>query len=104
MNKATKQKQPYIHSSGSKSFLQRQHELVSKEGSQSTCGVILANKRSRRDIRVPGCGGCTFSKIVATLNARTPVPAYPRGSQPLSEDEICETMLGRRPGYSKGFG
>ncbi|KAA0054670.1 CACTA en-spm transposon protein [Cucumis melo var. makuwa] len=26
------------------------------------------------------------------------------GSQPLSRDEICETVLGRRPGYSKGLG
>lgn len=25
------------------------------------------------------------------------------GSQPLSGDEICETVLGRRPGYSKGL-
>ena len=26
------------------------------------------------------------------------------GSQPLSGDEICETTLGRQPGYSKGLG
>ncbi|KAA0050387.1 zinc finger protein ZPR1-like protein [Cucumis melo var. makuwa] len=26
------------------------------------------------------------------------------GSQPLSEDEICDQILGRRPGYSKGLG
>ncbi|KAA0056012.1 CACTA en-spm transposon protein [Cucumis melo var. makuwa] len=26
------------------------------------------------------------------------------GSQPLSEDEICDQVLGRRPGYSKGLG
>uniref|UniRef100_A0A9I9EBD9 Zinc finger protein ZPR1-like protein n=1 Tax=Cucumis melo TaxID=3656 RepID=A0A9I9EBD9_CUCME len=28
----------------------------------------------------------------------------PKGSQPLSEDEICDQVLGRRPGYSKGLG
>ncbi|TYK09797.1 zinc finger protein ZPR1-like protein [Cucumis melo var. makuwa] len=28
----------------------------------------------------------------------------PNGSQPLSEDEICETVLGKRPSYSKGLG
>ncbi|KAA0041852.1 zinc finger protein ZPR1-like protein [Cucumis melo var. makuwa] len=28
----------------------------------------------------------------------------PEGSQPLSRDEICETILGRRPGYSKDLG
>ncbi|KAA0046856.1 CACTA en-spm transposon protein [Cucumis melo var. makuwa] len=28
----------------------------------------------------------------------------PESSQPLSEDEICDQVLGRRPGYSKGLG
>ncbi|KAA0062836.1 CACTA en-spm transposon protein [Cucumis melo var. makuwa] len=28
----------------------------------------------------------------------------PEGSQPLSEDEICDQVLGRRPGYSKSLG
>ncbi|KAA0040881.1 CACTA en-spm transposon protein [Cucumis melo var. makuwa] len=28
----------------------------------------------------------------------------PKGSQPLSEDEICDQVLGRRLGYSKGLG
>ncbi|KAA0057656.1 CACTA en-spm transposon protein [Cucumis melo var. makuwa] len=28
----------------------------------------------------------------------------PDGSQPLSSNQICETMLGRRPGYLKGLG
>ncbi|KAA0052204.1 zinc finger protein ZPR1-like protein [Cucumis melo var. makuwa] len=28
----------------------------------------------------------------------------PEGSQPLSEDEICDQVLGRQPGYSKGLG
>ncbi|TYK04723.1 zinc finger protein ZPR1-like protein [Cucumis melo var. makuwa] len=28
----------------------------------------------------------------------------PEGSQPLSKDEICDPVLGRRPGYSKGLG
>ncbi|KAA0049798.1 zinc finger protein ZPR1-like protein [Cucumis melo var. makuwa] len=27
-----------------------------------------------------------------------------KGSQPLSEDEICDQVLGRRPGYSRGLG
>ena len=31
-NKAARQKQPYNHSSGSKSFLQRQHELAEQRG------------------------------------------------------------------------
>ncbi|TYK08670.1 uncharacterized protein E5676_scaffold118G00140 [Cucumis melo var. makuwa] len=28
----------------------------------------------------------------------------PKSLQPLSGDEICETMLGRQPSYSKGLG
>ncbi|KAA0050688.1 uncharacterized protein E5676_scaffold1737G00190 [Cucumis melo var. makuwa] len=28
----------------------------------------------------------------------------PEGSQPLSRDEICDQVLGRRPGYLKGLG
>ncbi|TYK13588.1 CACTA en-spm transposon protein [Cucumis melo var. makuwa] len=28
----------------------------------------------------------------------------PEGSQPFSEDEICDQVFGRRPGYSKGLG
>ncbi|KAA0063214.1 CACTA en-spm transposon protein [Cucumis melo var. makuwa] len=28
----------------------------------------------------------------------------PKGSQPFSEDEICDQVLGRRPDYSKGLG
>ncbi|KAA0040894.1 zinc finger protein ZPR1-like protein [Cucumis melo var. makuwa] len=28
----------------------------------------------------------------------------PKGSQPLSEDEIGDQVLGKRPGYSKGLG
>ncbi|TYJ96442.1 CACTA en-spm transposon protein [Cucumis melo var. makuwa] len=28
----------------------------------------------------------------------------PEGSQPLSKDEICDQVLGRQPGYSKGLG
>ncbi|KAA0058953.1 uncharacterized protein E5676_scaffold874G00210 [Cucumis melo var. makuwa] len=32
--------------------------------------------------------------IAVESNARTPVSAYPEGSQPLSGDEICETVLG----------
>ncbi|KAA0059529.1 uncharacterized protein E6C27_scaffold518G00410 [Cucumis melo var. makuwa] len=37
-------------------------------------------------------------------NAGTPVPAIVEGSQPLSKDEMCDQVLGRRPDYSKGLG
>ncbi|KAA0035398.1 uncharacterized protein E5676_scaffold862G00580 [Cucumis melo var. makuwa] len=44
------------------------------------------------------------SKLVAASNARTPVPAYLEDSQPLSRDEICKTVLDRRPKYLKDLG
>ncbi|KAA0048129.1 CACTA en-spm transposon protein [Cucumis melo var. makuwa] len=75
-NKAARQKQPYNHSSGSKSFLQRQHKLAEQ----------------RREL------------VDRMELFRTPVPAYPEGNQPLFGDEICETVLGRRFGYLKDLG
>ncbi|KAA0033996.1 CACTA en-spm transposon protein [Cucumis melo var. makuwa] len=72
MNKAARQKQPYNHSSGSKSFLQRQYELAERKGE------------------------------IKCWNSNPSLPT--EGSQPLSEDEICDQVLSRRPGYSKGLG
>ncbi|KAA0047171.1 CACTA en-spm transposon protein [Cucumis melo var. makuwa] len=41
-----------------------------------------------------------------TFMSQATEDAYPtpEGSQPLSEDEICDQVLGRRPTYSKGLG
>ncbi|KAA0032772.1 uncharacterized protein E5676_scaffold428G00170 [Cucumis melo var. makuwa] len=50
-----------------------------------SCEVVSTNTRLRRNIRVLGCGGCACN-------------------QPLSKDEICEMVLDRRLGYSKGLG
>ncbi|KAA0053370.1 CACTA en-spm transposon protein [Cucumis melo var. makuwa] len=82
-NKATRQKQPYNHSSGSKSFLQRRHELAEKKGSRSTMWSCFEKytfelERSYRKLQR------------MQSNAGTPVPAYPEGSQPLFGDEICD--------------
>ena len=44
-NKATRQKQPYNHSRGSKSFLQRQHELA-KQRDERTDRVELLHIRA----------------------------------------------------------
>ncbi|TYK11644.1 zinc finger protein ZPR1-like protein [Cucumis melo var. makuwa] len=40
----------------------------------------------------------------ASRRCSSPPFATLEGSQPLSEDEICDQVLGRRPGYSKGLG
>uniref|UniRef100_A0A9I9EGU2 CACTA en-spm transposon protein n=1 Tax=Cucumis melo TaxID=3656 RepID=A0A9I9EGU2_CUCME len=46
-NKATKQKQPYNHSSGSKSFLQRQHELTKQRGESVDCVELFRETHIR---------------------------------------------------------
>ncbi|KAA0045869.1 uncharacterized protein E5676_scaffold299G002450 [Cucumis melo var. makuwa] len=42
------------------------------------------------------------SSVPSSLSSLTAI-CHLRG-QPLSEDEICDQVLGRRPGYSKGLG
>ncbi|KAA0032375.1 CACTA en-spm transposon protein [Cucumis melo var. makuwa] len=87
-NKAVRQKQPYNHSSGLKSFLQRQHELTEQKG-ESTTVWSCSNKHK------------TFVSQGAKDEHSQPSL---EGSRPLSGKEICETVLGRRPGYSKDLG
>ncbi|KAA0058444.1 CACTA en-spm transposon protein [Cucumis melo var. makuwa] len=79
-NKVARQKKPYNHTSESKSFLQRQHELAEKKGeSVDRCGVVLRNTRSSRDVRVAGRRNQMLElQFQPTLE----------GSQPLSGDEI----------------
>ncbi|XP_050944153.1 uncharacterized protein LOC127150444 isoform X2 [Cucumis melo] len=89
-NKAARQKQPYNHSSGSKSFLQRQYELAERRG-QPVDRVELFRETHIR-------AGTFVSQAAEDAHPT------PEGSQPLSEDEICDQVLGRRPGYSKGLG
>ncbi|KAA0046351.1 CACTA en-spm transposon protein [Cucumis melo var. makuwa] len=89
-NKAARQKQPHNHSSRSKSFLQRQYELAERRG-QPVDRVELFRETHVR-------AGTFVSQAAEDAH---PIP---EGSQPLSEDEICDQVLGRRPGYSKGLG
>ncbi|KAA0050096.1 CACTA en-spm transposon protein [Cucumis melo var. makuwa] len=89
-NKATRQKQPYNHSSGLKSFLQRQHELAEQRG-KSIDRVELFRKTHVQD--------GTLNQMLELQSQPTP-----KGTQPLPENEICQTVLGRRPGYSKDLG
>ncbi|XP_050943385.1 uncharacterized protein LOC127150198 [Cucumis melo] len=98
-NKAARQKQPYNHSSGSKSFLQRQYELVERRG-QPVDRVELFRKTHVR------AGTFVSQAVEDAHNQMLELQSQPtlEGSQPLSEDEICDQVLGRRPGYSKGLG
>ncbi|KAA0051366.1 CACTA en-spm transposon protein [Cucumis melo var. makuwa] len=89
-NKAVREKQLYNPSSGSKSFLQRQHELAKQRG-ESVDHVELFWETHVQD------------EMFVSQAAEDAHPTL-ESSQPLFRDEICETVLGRQPSYSKGLG
>uniref|UniRef100_A0A9I9ECQ0 CACTA en-spm transposon protein n=1 Tax=Cucumis melo TaxID=3656 RepID=A0A9I9ECQ0_CUCME len=98
-NKAARQKQPYNHSSRSKSFLQRQYKLAERN-EEPIDRVELFRKTHVR-------AGTFMSQAAEDAhNQMLELQSQPtlEGSQPLSEDEICDQVLGRRLGYSKGLG
>uniref|UniRef100_A0A9I9E8B2 CACTA en-spm transposon protein n=1 Tax=Cucumis melo TaxID=3656 RepID=A0A9I9E8B2_CUCME len=77
-------KQPYNHSSGYKSFLQRQHELSEQRRESVDRVELFRNSHLRQDI---------VSKFVAEKNTRTSVPTYPRGTQVEGpQDDECEQI------------
>ncbi|KAA0037900.1 CACTA en-spm transposon protein [Cucumis melo var. makuwa] len=98
-NKAARQKQPYNHSSGSKSFLQRQYELPERKGEPVDRVELFRETHVRAGTFVSQATEDAHNKMLELQSQPTP-----EGSQPLSEDEICDQVLGRRPGYSKGLG
>ncbi|KAA0048643.1 CACTA en-spm transposon protein [Cucumis melo var. makuwa] len=89
-NKATRQKQPYNHSRRSKLFLQRRYKLVERKGELVDRVELFGETHVR--------AGTFVSQVVEDAHPTL------KGSQPLSEDEICDQVLGRQPGYSKGLG
>ncbi|KAA0042203.1 CACTA en-spm transposon protein [Cucumis melo var. makuwa] len=98
-NKAARQKQPYNHSSGSKSFLQRQYELAERKGEPVDRVELFRETHVRAGTFVSQAAEDAHNQMLELQSQSTP-----EGSQPLSEDEICDQVLGRRPGYSKGLG
>ncbi|KAA0048108.1 CACTA en-spm transposon protein [Cucumis melo var. makuwa] len=98
-NKAARQKQPYNHSSGSKSFLQRQYELAERKGKLVDRVELIRKTHVRAGTFVSQAAEDAHNQILELQFQPTP-----EGSQPLSKDEICDQVLGRQPGYSKGLG
>ncbi|KAA0040902.1 CACTA en-spm transposon protein [Cucumis melo var. makuwa] len=98
-NKAARQKQPYNHSSGSKSFLQRQYELAERKGEPVDRVELFRETHVRAGTFVSQAAEDAHNQMLELQSQPTP-----EGSQPFSEDEICDQVLGRRPGYSKGLG
>uniref|UniRef100_A0A9I9E8I5 CACTA en-spm transposon protein n=1 Tax=Cucumis melo TaxID=3656 RepID=A0A9I9E8I5_CUCME len=98
-NKDARQKQPYNHSSGSKSFLQRQYELTERKGQSVDCVELFRETHVRAGTFVSQAAEDAHNQMLELQSQPTL-----EGSQPFSEDEICDQVLGRRPGYSKGLG
>ncbi|TYK18447.1 CACTA en-spm transposon protein [Cucumis melo var. makuwa] len=82
---------------GSSYFYNDSTSSLREKGSRPIGWSCSENTRSSWDVRVAGRRGC---------NQMLKLQSQPtlEGSQPLSEDEICDQVLGRRPGYSKGLG
>ncbi|TYK27699.1 CACTA en-spm transposon protein [Cucumis melo var. makuwa] len=99
MNKAARQKQPYNHSSGSKSFLQRQYELAERKRESVDRVELFRETHVRAGTFVSQAAEDAHNQMLELQSQPTL-----EGNQPLSEDEICDQVLGRRPGYSKGLG
>ncbi|TYK14211.1 CACTA en-spm transposon protein [Cucumis melo var. makuwa] len=98
-NKAARQKQPYNHSSGSKSFLQRQYELAERKGQPVDRVELFRETHVRAGTFVSQAAEDAHNQMLELQSQPTL-----EGSQPLSENEICDQVLGRRLGYSKGLG
>ncbi|KAA0055907.1 (R)-mandelonitrile lyase 1-like [Cucumis melo var. makuwa] len=90
--RATRAKQPYHHNSKAELFLQRQDELAKQWGHLIDHVELFKETYAQ---------GGHFVSVTAVDAHSEPTP---QNSQPLSWDEICETVLGRRSGYSKGLG
>ncbi|KAA0034950.1 CACTA en-spm transposon protein [Cucumis melo var. makuwa] len=93
-NKATGQKQPYNHSSGSKSFLQQQHELAEQREDSIDRVKLFQETHVRSGMFVSQAVEDLHNQILELQSQPTP-----EGSQQLSEDEICDQVLDRQPGY-----
>ncbi|KAA0066543.1 CACTA en-spm transposon protein [Cucumis melo var. makuwa] len=98
-NKAARHKQPYNHSSGSKSFLQRQYELTERKGEWVDRVELFRETHVRAEMFVSQATEDAHNQMLELQSQPTS-----EGSQSLSKDEICDQVLDRRPGYSKGLG
>ena len=115
-NKAARQKQPYRHSSGSKSFLQRQHDLVEERGIPVDRLELFRETHARSGEFISPVAAnvhVSLNLILSKLNTYTSPITYIKlyllqsqmlklqsqptleGFQPLSDDDICKIVLGK---------
>ncbi|KAA0062091.1 CACTA en-spm transposon protein [Cucumis melo var. makuwa] len=84
-NKVGRQKQPYNHSSGSKSFLQRQYELAERKGKSVDRVELFRETHVQVGTFVSQAAEDAHNQMLELQSQPTP-----EGSQPLSEDEIYD--------------
>ncbi|KAA0038213.1 CACTA en-spm transposon protein [Cucumis melo var. makuwa] len=80
-------------------FLQRQYELAERRGQPVNRVELFRETHVRVGTFVSQAAEDAHNQMLELQSQPTP-----EGSQPLSEDEICDQVLGRRPSYSKGLG
>ncbi|KAA0066009.1 CACTA en-spm transposon protein [Cucumis melo var. makuwa] len=85
--------------SGAKSFLQGKHELAEQRGHPINRVELFMETYARSGQFVLPAVADAHNQMLKHQSQPTP-----KGSQPLSKDEICETILDRRPSYSNGLG
>ncbi|TYK23259.1 CACTA en-spm transposon protein [Cucumis melo var. makuwa] len=93
------QARPYNHNSSAKSLLQRQHKLTEQRDHLIDHVKLLKKTHARDGLFVSQATADAHNKMLKLQFQPTS-----EGSQPLSRDEICETVLGRQSGYSKCLG
>ncbi|KAA0043334.1 CACTA en-spm transposon protein [Cucumis melo var. makuwa] len=84
---------------GSKSFLQRQYELAERKWELVDRVELFRKTHVRAGTFVSQTAEDAHNQMLELQSQPTL-----ESSQPLSEDEICDQVLGRRLGYSKGLG
>ncbi|TYK25874.1 CACTA en-spm transposon protein [Cucumis melo var. makuwa] len=90
MNKTARQKQPYDHSIRSKSFLQRQHEFAEQRGEPIDHVDLFPQTHVRDGTFISQTAEDAHNQMLELQSQLTL-----EGTQSLSRDEICETVLVR---------
>ncbi|KAA0051692.1 CACTA en-spm transposon protein [Cucumis melo var. makuwa] len=91
-NKPTRTKQPYSHSSGSKLFLQRKYELTEQRGQPVDHVELFRETNANRSGQFVSQAAANMRNNMLELQSQPTLEYF----QPLSRDEICETVFGRQ--------
>ncbi|XP_022156286.1 uncharacterized protein LOC111023212 [Momordica charantia] len=99
-NKKNRAKLPFNHRAGSKSFLQLQHELKIKEGSDiGPVDLFGESHYNEKDGLVNDNAEDAYENMQNLIKAPTQ-----EGCEPVTQPEACRKVLGDRPDHVKGLG